>query len=89
MSTASHSSLELDEDDLDGEDADTGDVDGGHVDRGDHDHVDGDDSSVSDVDDLGDGCSPCRLSVPYGTTSSSHRRLFISVASRRGAYSAF
>ena len=54
MSTASHSLLELDEDDLDGEDADAGDVDGGHVDHGNHDHVDGDDSSVGDVDDLGD-----------------------------------
>ena len=31
MSTASHSSFELDEDDLDGEDADAGDVDGDHV----------------------------------------------------------
>ena len=31
MSTASHSSFELDEDDLDGGDADAGDVDGDHV----------------------------------------------------------
>ena len=43
MSTASHSSFELDDDDLDGEDADAGDVDGDHVDRRDHNHVDGDD----------------------------------------------
>ena len=43
ISTASHSSFELDEDNLDGEDADAGDVDGDHVHGGDHDHVDGDD----------------------------------------------
>ena len=36
MSTASHSSFELDEDDLDGKDADVRDVGGDHVDRGDH-----------------------------------------------------
>ena len=59
MSTASHSSFELDGDDLDGEDADVGDVGGDHVDRRDHEHVDGDDSSFGDVDDLGDDCSPC------------------------------
>ena len=53
------------------------------IDRGDHDDVDDDDSKGGDVDDLNGDCSAWRLSVPYGTTSSSHRRLFISVASRR------
>ena len=58
MSTASHSSFELDEDDLDGEDADAGDVDGDDVDRrsrcGSLEDDDG-----GDVDALGDDSSPC------------------------------
>ena len=64
ISTASHSSFELDEDNLDGEDAYAGDVDGDHVDRGDHDDNDDVVSDGGEVDDLHGDCSAWRLSLP-------------------------
>ena len=82
MSTASYSSSCLDDVD---DDDDIPEKLMAMMSIADHDVVDveDDDSKGGDVDDLNGDCSAWRLSVPYGTTSSSHRRLFISVASRR------